>query len=342
MSQLVFNSFQKQLISLNQKKPSSLVLPEGDDPRVLAAASLLLQQNCLETLILLGSLDKLQQVSADAGITLDFSDSRLKIGDRDVPELTKLSQACCRDYLKRRGKPVSEDAVLKWASHPANQAASLLYHDRCKAALAGCVFTTADVIRGALQGVGLREGNRTISGSFAMVREERGDDRRYMFADCGVVIEPSVEQLVDIAFETVQTFRQLFPDLEPKVAFLSFSTKGSAKHHSADKMVEATKAFQEKHPDIKADGEMQFDAAIVPAVGERKSPGSPVAGQANCFIFPNLDAGNLVYKVTQRLAGFDAYGPILQGTKKPYSDLSRGASAEDIFISSLITMLRAQ
>ena len=341
MTNNLLTAFQKSMVDLCKTKQASITLPESSDPRVLEATQNLLEKGCAKEVILLDSNGDLENIIKTNNYKIDLNDSRVITPQRDIADYMTKTKLCYSKYLEKKGRQVSEEALQKWAESPLNQAAAILDAGISDSALAGCVYNTSDVIRAALQGVGLREGNKTISGSFAMTRTQNDIETRYMYGDCGVVIDPSADQLVDIATETVETFKQLFPELEPKVAFLSFSTKGSAKHAMAGKMIEAHEKFSKRHPTIKADGELQFDAAIVPSVASRKCPDSPIEGDANCFIFPNLDAGNLVYKVSQRLAGFEAYGPILQGTKKPYSDLSRGASADDIFTSALITMLRA-
>jgi len=170
-----------------------------------------------------------------------------------------------------------------------------------------------------------------------------GEAHTYIYADCGVVIDPTVEQLCDIARESVRTWQGVLAGRgDPVVAFLSFSTRGSASHPFQEKMAKAAALFHERHPEIKSDGEMQFDAAFDVAIGNRKCPGSPVPGAANIFIFPDLNAGNIAYKITQRLAGFSAYGPILQGLAKPFSDLSRGATIEDIVTAANISLLRSR
>ena len=203
--------------------------------------------------------------------------------------------------------------------------------------LAGNLSTTAEVIRAGIRGVGLAPGVRTVSGAFLM---HRAPAETLLFADCGAVVSPTSKQLVDIAGESVRTWRQLMAPVPPVVAFLSFSTKGSAQHEAAQRVAEAAKAFRALYPAVDADGELQLDAALDQGVGARKAPGSPVPGRANILIFPNLDAGNIAYKLAQRLGGFEAYGPLLQGLSKPFNDLSRGATEADIHASALITLIR--
>lgn len=329
--------FQQHLLGQCQAKPRSIVFPEGNDPRVQAACRKLLEQGACKSIGLLGD-----EASILESLGAACQDPRLMILSTDAHDLQQRSANHYTRYLKGKNKAVDDKAINAWCCHPANQAATLLSQGDFDAALGGCLYTTATIIRAALQGVGMKEGVKTISGSFAMIKTIEQDEIRYMFGDCGVVIQPTVDQLVDIASETLVTARQLFPHQSPKVAFLSFSTKGSASHPLSSKIQEAAALFQQSHPQVPVDGELQFDAAIDKDIGRRKAPGSTVAGDANCFIFPDLNAGNIAYKITQRLGGFEAFGPILQGTTKPYSDLSRGATAEDIFTAALITMLRCE
>lgn len=319
------NPFIQRLLDLNRKNPKKLVLPESDDARVVAAAEVLLREKVVSRLFLFGPENKALASYAQS-IEWLRADS-----------LVAGAAASIRAQAAARGKNFDDKELLAIAGQRLDQAAYLLSSGQADAVVSGCVHTTADVIRAALRGVGLAKGIKTLSSCFAMLR----GDRAYMFADCGVVVEPSVDQLVDIAQATVEMQRALFPELTPKVAFLSFSTKGSADHPLAAKMRDAARLFQQRCPDIASDGELQFDAAFEPSVGQRKAPGSPVAGAANCLIFPDLNAGNIAYKITQRLGGFEAYGPLLQGTAKPFLDLSRGATAGDIVAASLIAILRA-
>jgi phosphate acetyltransferase len=320
-----------------------LALPESTDPRVLEAAFELLSVGATRGIQLFGEPDHILDIAKQNGIALHSYRQGLRWSQPSDATLLQNTRAHFEERGASRGKPLPPDELDALSLSPLEQSAYLLATGQVDAVVAGCVATTADVIRAALRGVGLSEGNKTVSGSFAMVREKSDEAKQhYMFADCGVVIDPTAAQLVDIAAATVSTFQALFPTEEPVVAFLSFSTKGSAQHPSAEKMAQAAAAFQARFPQIASDGELQFDAAFVPSIGQRKAPGSRAAGRANCFIFPDLDAGNIAYKITQRLAGFDAYGPILQGTAKPFSDLSRGASSHDIAVSGLIAMLRAK
>lgn len=223
------------------------------------------------------------------------------------------------------------------AENALNHAADLLAEGAVHAVVAGASRTTRDVLRAAIWKVGLEEGVGTVSSSFLF---ELSDGRMVTYGDCGVVPAPNVEQLAAIAVSTARTHEQLTGET-PKVAMLSFSTKGSAEHDSVDVVRKAMALVMNAHPKLAIDGELQFDAAFVPEVATAKAPGSPVAGQANVFIFPNLEAGNIAYKITERIGGATALGPLLQGISKPIHDLSRGCSAEDIANVALIAGYQA-
>jgi phosphate acetyltransferase len=261
----------------------------------------------------------------------------------------KLAQAHAVDLDRHGAKVVwstppaaPEGAVPSRTRAALAHAAELLAAGQVDAVLGGNTATTADVIRAGIAGVGLAPGVRTVSGAFVM---NKPGERVYLYADCGVVIAPTVKQLVDIAVESVRTWKLVMPDEQPVLAFLSYSTKGSAQHESAVKMAEAAQIFAAQHAEALgavSDGELQFDAAFDPVIGSRKAPGSLVPGRANCFVFPDLGAGNIAYKITQRLGGYEAYGPILQGLSKPFSDLSRGSTVEDVLASAYVNLLRAR
>ncbi len=334
--------FLQQLTRLCRERPRRLALPESDDVRVLRAAADLLEAKAAQSVWLFGAAPELLAKAEAVGINLHSHVESIRWVHPSDPVFRSATRDHLAAFAGKRGKVLSAAVLDEASSSRLDQAAYLLASEQVDAVIAGCVHTTAEVIRAALRGVGLAPGNRTISSSFAMIREGGSlPAHRYIYADCGVVIDPSPEQLVDIAAASVATFSALFPDETPVLAFLSFSTRGSAQHPSVDKMQEALRLFRERYPWIAADGEFQFDAAYDAAIGERKAPGSQVPGRANCFLFPDLNAGNIAYKISQRLGFFDAYGPILQGTTRPYTDLSRGASARDIVASALIASLRA-
>ncbi|MEX0823926.1 MAG: phosphate acyltransferase [Balneolaceae bacterium] len=232
-------------------------------------------------------------------------------------------------------KNLSDQQITDIAKDPLHTAGWLLLNKRADAAVAGSIASTADVIRAALRTVGVTEGSSLVSSTFLM---EMPDDRVFSYADCGVVPYPEFDQLADIAIDAGYTHRLLTGE-EPIIAFLSFSTYGSARHERVELVTKALKSAKAKKPGWKIDGELQFDAALLPEVAERKAPDSTVAGKANVFIFPNLDAANIAYKITERLAGATATGPILQGLSKPFMDLSRGCSVDDIINAACVGLL---
>jgi len=205
--------------------------------------------------------------------------------------------------------------------------------------LGGATYSTADTVRPALQLIKCKPGNSNVSGTFIMVREKDGVEEKYAMGDCAITIHPTVDQLVESAVETAKVAKKF--GVDPKVAFLSFSTKGSAKDDSVTMMAEACAKAKEAMPDVPVDGEMQFDAAVSPTVGQLKFPGSPVAGYANTFIFPDVNAGNIGYKIAQRFGGFAAYGPLLLGLNAPINDLSRGCVADEVYKMAIITASQA-
>jgi len=270
---------------------------------------------------------------ADAyGVSLDGIDVV------DVKTSPKLAEYAALILEKRKAKGVTADQAAQMALDPIYYATCMLAKGDADALVTGAVHSTGDMLRPALQIVGTAPGIKTVSSMFLMVMP---DGKLLGFGDCAVIPDPSVEQLADIAIATASTFRKL-TGLDPEVAMLSFSTKGSASHPMVDKVVQATALVRTKRPDLAIDGELQFDAAFVPEVARQKAPWSVVAGKANCFIFPELNAGNIGYKLVQRLANAEAVGPIAQGLAKPANDLSRGCSAEDIVNVCAIAILNTQ
>jgi len=321
------------------QRPGTVAFPESQDPRVLEAAQNLLQEGLAREVWLVGTpINGLVQ-SSPKGL-------RWTVTDR--PNLLQETTTLIKARLAARGKTMSEHDLQRNSADPLWQSAALLALGVVETCVAGAVATTADVIRAALGVIGTAPGISTVSGAFIMHRHEpQKPIETFVFADCGVVVSPTAAQLKDIALSSCETWRALAPLIHPDyppapvVAFLSFSTKGSAKHPDADKVIDAVKQFKHVAPTVTADGEMQFDAAFDAAIGARKAPGSMVPGKANVWVFPDLDAGNIGYKITQRLAEFEAYGPLLQGLALPMSDLSRGASVDDIMTVACLLMQKA-
>jgi phosphate acetyltransferase len=292
-------------------KRKRIVFPEGDDPRVRAAADRLAKERLVEPILLRGA--------------------------EDAPKYAAL-------YLeRRRAKGVTQIEAERIARIPLYHAALMVAAGDADGGVGGAVNTTAATVRAALQCIGSAPGIRTVSGAFFMCVQGRsfGHDGVLAFADCAMVIEPTALEIAEIAISTAQSTCAVI-GAKPKIALLSFSTKGSAKHESIDKMIEALRILRERAPDLDADGELQSDAALVPSIGASKAPGSPVSGRANTLIFPDVASGNIAYKLVERLGGAAAFGPFLQGLAKPFNDLSRGCSSEDIYAAGIITALQSQ
>ena len=318
----------RTLIDKLKANPRKIVFTEGTDPRILEASARLLSGTFL-TPILIGNEAEVQKAAEEAC----FNIRGAIIID---PETYDNMDAMVAKMVElRKGKMTAEEcrAILKRGNYFGTM---LVAMGEADALLGGATYSTADTVRPALQLVKTKPGNKIVSSCFIMVRPSAtGDNDVLAMADCAINIDPNEDELVEIAVETAKCAK-LF-GVDPKVAFLSYSTKGSGKGEDVDKMRNACAKAKEAMPGIPVDGEMQFDAAVSPTVGQLKFPGSPVAGYANTFIFPDINAGNIGYKIAQRLGSFDAYGPILLGLNAPINDLSRGCNAQEVYSMAIIT-----
>ncbi|PIC98042.1 MULTISPECIES: phosphate acetyltransferase [unclassified Sporosarcina] len=304
-------------------KGKTIVLPEGEDVRILEAA-VHLQQEGIITPVLLGNEEAVNKAAKDGG----FDISEIKLID---PANASYFEELAEKFVERRaGKATIEQAreQLKDVNYFGTM---LIYTGRVDGLVSGAAHSTADTVRPALQIIKTKPGISKTSGAFIMMKEEE----RLIFADCAITVNPSAKELAEIAVESTKTAKAF--GIDPRVAMLSFSTKGSAVTEETEKVVEAARIAKELAPELLIDGEFQFDAAYVPSVAAKKAPESVIKGDANVFIFPTLDAGNIGYKLTERLGGYEAIGPILQGLNGPVNDLSRGCSAEDVYKLSIIT-----
>jgi phosphate acetyltransferase len=308
-------------------KNISIVFPEGTDERILTAVSRLAREQVLRP-ILIGNKAAIQNQAAEIGVEL----AHIEIIDPETYEkMDELVQA----FVERRKGKVSEEDARRILLDENYFGTMLVYTNQAHGLVSGAAHSTADTVRPALQIIKTKPGIRKTSGVFIMVR----DEEKYVFADCAINIAPDSQDLAEIAVESAHTARMF--DIEPRIAMLSFSTKGSAKSPETEKVVEAVRLAKEMAPQLTIDGEFQFDAAFVPSVAKKKAPDSVIQGDANVFIFPSLEAGNIGYKIAQRLGHFEAVGPILQGLNKPVNDLSRGCNAEDVYKLALITAAQA-
>ncbi len=313
----------------------TIVLAEGEDIRTVEAAGIVLKEGYAK-LILLGNIEKINAMAAEKGI--DISGATVV----DPENSDKAAEYADKLYEMRKAKGMTPEQAVETMKNTLYYGVMMVNEGEADGMVAGACNSTANVIRPSLQILKTKPGTKLVSSFFVMIvpDSEYGDGGKFVFSDCGLVVDPSADELSEIAIASAQSFKQ-FIGSEPKVAMLSFSSYGSGKGELVEKVCEATRLAKEKAPDLKLDGELQLDAAIVPSVGKAKAPDSDIAGAANVLIFPDLNSGNIGYKLVQRLAKAEAYGPVLQGIRKPVNDLSRGCSAEDIAGVVAITCVQA-
>jgi phosphate acetyltransferase len=323
------NKLMEEIISKASSRKKTIILPESHDDRVIKAAEILSKEKIV-SVITIGNEEKVQAKARTIGSVL----SGVRIIDPERSD--KLSDFTNMYFNLRKKKGITIEAARETMTKDLFFAAMMVKENMADGSVAGSTASTGDVLKAGLHCIGMPEGISTVSSFFLMIMPEK----TYSFADCAVVPAPDPEQLADIAVTTAINHKKLTGE-EPFVAMLSFSTKGSAEHESIDKVIQATELARKKQPGLNIDGELQFDAAIIDSIGRRKAPDSSVAGKANVLIFPDLNSGNIGYKIAQRLGKAEAVGPVVQGLKRPFFDLSRGCSVNDIVNTSAIAALMA-
>ncbi len=319
----------------------TIIFAEGDEERTIEAAVNLKKDGICEVVALAPTIEAMRTLAAKKG--LDISNIKLL-----APSLDLLDKAILTKFLEgRKNKGLTDEQSQAAALSPLNFAALYVKSGKATGTVMGARASTPDVLRAAIGGIGAAPGMKLISSFFLMVPPAGHPviKEPVIYADCGVNPDPSTLGLRDIALASVRSFKSLFPGRPAKAAFLSFSTKGSAQHPVLKKVLDAVASTQEHFKDdtgVSVDGELQFDAAVIPQIAQRKSPGSKIQGDANIFIFPDLNSGNICYKVTERLGGFTALGPIIQGVAAPINDLSRGCSVRDIYYVAVVTLLQSR
>jgi phosphate acetyltransferase len=317
------------MIAKLKRAPKRIVFTEGSDPRILEAASRLLASSFLHP-VLLGDPDEIHAAAEESGFNIRGAEII------DPKKWERYDEMVDLFVELRKNKGMTPEKAKKMLEGANYFGTMLVKMGVADCLLGGATYSTADTVRPALQIIKTKPGNTIVSSCFILVRPSAtGENEVLAMADCAININPSEDDLVEIAGETAECAKVF--GIDPKIAFLSFSTAGSAKDPSVTKMQNATKKAQEKYPDLPIDGEMQFDAAVAPNVGQQKKPGSKVAGYANTFIFPDINAGNIGYKIAQRMGNFEAYGPILLGLNAQINDLSRGCNAIEVYSMAIIT-----
>lgn len=330
-------TFSEKMKNKAKSMQKRLVLPEGTEPRTVKASRQIVDEGLASQVFLLGNADEISKAAEKENVNL----KGVSIVD---PQASELREKFAYEYYElRKHKGMTLEEANEKITEPLNWGAMMVRLAEADAMVAGAENATGKVLVSAFTIIKTKPGTAYASSCFVMVtdKQELGAEGSFIFSDCATIPEPTAEQLAEIAIASSDSCKT-FLECEPVTAMLSFSTKGSASHPHVDKVTEALKMAKDKRPDLNIDGELQLDAAIIEGVGKKKAPDSAVAGKANVLIFPELQSGNIGYKLVQRLAGAEAYGPILQGFAKPVSDLSRGCSVDDIIITSAITLAQAE
>lgn len=327
----------EQIKSEAKKDIQRIVLPEGTEERTLKAADKLISEKIVK-IILIGPKSEILNKASELGLE-NIKNAEIA----DPADFDKMDAYVDKLVELRRHKSLKRDKAEELLKNPLYLSVMMIKQGDADGEVAGAMNATGDVLRPAFQIVKTKPGISVVSGAFFMIIPDKkfGDNGLMVFADCAVHPDPTAGELAEIAVSTAETASSI-ANIDPRVAMLSFSTKGSAKHQMVDKVVEATKIAQNKNPELKIDGEMQSDAAIIPGIGKKKAPDSDIAGNANVLVFPTLETGNISYKLVQRMAGAEAVGPVLQGMAAPINDLSRGCSVDDIVNLVAITANQAK
>ena len=329
-------TFVERMRQTAKKEQRKLVLPEGTEPRTIRAARIIIDEGLASQVTLVGTQDEVKKAADDVATSLEGVEV-------DNPDESKHLDRFVDEYVElRKHKGMTPEKARRDIGDPLKWGAMMVHTGVADGMVAGAENATADVLLAAFRIIGTKPGTNYASSCFVMAMDDPkwGAGGSFVFADCAINIEPDAEQLAEIAIASAESCTR-FLQAEPIVAMLSFSTKGSASHERVEKVTSAVKIAREKNPNLVIDGELQADAALMAGVGEKKAPNSAVAGKANVLVFPDLDSGNIGYKLVQRLAGAEAYGPFLQGFAKPVSDLSRGCSVEDIVKTAAATLCQA-